>query len=180
MPWAAPHSHWCLRRESTWAAGEQPLLVLCACVPPLKGRSLTLFTKPNSCGTHLGKLGCWLWSAPFSSRFQTPPCLSQVGWEWGIAGPLLLKQKAEFLPILMEELFISGEQHSPLFPSPVRSEPCIVASPAFPWLQTLTLQAWAILRGTVISLYLELCRAGTLSGDLPKPLKPRVLTKPCR
>lgn len=41
-----------------------------------------LFTKSSSGGAHLGKLGCWLESAPSLSKFQTPACLSQVVWEW--------------------------------------------------------------------------------------------------
>lgn len=54
---------------------------------PLKSRSLTLFTKPNSCGARLGKLGCWLGSVPSSSGFQTPTCLSQAGREQGSQSP---------------------------------------------------------------------------------------------
>lgn len=125
----------------------------------------------------LSKAGAW-----YCLQNQTPVVLAWRSWDVGlglplpradskaqpalaklagsrVVSPLLLRQKAEFLLILMEKPFTPGEQHLLLhpttpFPSPVRSEPCVVASPAFPWRQTLTSQAWAIAPGTVISLYL--------------------------
>lgn len=68
----------CKCREK--AAGEQPVL-------PIKGGSSALFTTSSSGGAHLAKLGCWFGSAPSSSKFQTPACLSQVVWEWSSQSP---------------------------------------------------------------------------------------------
>lgn len=75
----------CKRREK--AAGLPGSNLSPSPAAPLKGRSLTLFTKPNSCGARLGKLGCWLGSVPSSSGFQAPACLSQVGREQGSQSP---------------------------------------------------------------------------------------------
>lgn len=113
---------------------------LCVCVPPHKGRSLTLFTKPNCCGAHLGKLGCWLWSAPFSSRFQTPACLSQVGWEWGSWSPPIEAESRISPNFDGRTVYFWRAAFAP-FPFPGEVRALMVASPAFPWLQTLTLQA---------------------------------------
>ena len=75
----------CKCREK--AAGLPGSNLSSSAAAPLKGRSLTLFTKPNSRGACLGKLGCWLGSPPSSSEFQTPACLSQVGRERGSQSP---------------------------------------------------------------------------------------------
>lgn len=72
-----------LRKCSEKAAGLPGSNLSPSAAAPLKGRSLILSTKPNSRGARPEKLGCWLGSAPSSSRFQTPACLSQVGREQG-------------------------------------------------------------------------------------------------
>lgn len=113
--------------------------------------------------------GCWLWSVLPSSRLLPQPASAKLAGS-GVAGPLLLKQRAEFLPISMEEPFISGSStccFSPLpasLPGGVRAR--VVASPALPWGQTETSPAWAGAAGTVISLCL--CRAGR-APQSPRP-----------
>lgn len=126
---------------------------------PLEGRSLTLFTKPHSCGARLRELGCWLGSVPSSGGFQTPACLSQIGQERGSQSPPT-EAKSRISPdfygraVYFQRAALAASPNCPfsLPPPPVKSEPCVVASPAFPWRQTLTSQAWAVAPGTVISL----------------------------
>jgi len=143
----------------------------------LKG-SLTLFIKPDSRGACGGTLGCWLGSAPSSSGFKPQPALGKFAWS-GVASPVLLKQKADFLLILKEEPFTSREQHLLLHstaPFPLR---CSITGIPMVTDRDVT-GVGSSTRDSDFIVPLKLGRAGARSGELPKPPEPRVLTKPCR
>lgn len=148
--------------------------------PRLSKAGARLFTKLNSRGARPGKLGCWLGSAPSSSGFQTPACLSQVVRS-GVVSLLLLKQKAEFLLISMGEPFISREQHLLLHPtaaSPSRGEVralrCSITGVSMATDPVVT-RVGNSDRDSDFIVPPKLGRAGTRWGDLPKP---RLLTMP--
>lgn len=149
---------------------------------PLKGRSLILFTKPDSRGARLEKLGCWLGSAPSSSRFQSPACLSQVGREQGSQSPPT-EAKSRISPdfdgqaVYSRRAALAASPNHPFFlPGEVRALRCSITGISMATDLDIT-GVGNSTRDSDFIVPLKLCRAGTRSGDLPKPRKPRVLTK---
>lgn len=169
MPWSAPRSCWSLQmqRKSSWAAKEQPLPVPC-CLSQRQELDVVYKTQLLWC---LGRLGCWLRSASSLSRFQIPAELAGSR----VASSLLLKQKADFLLISMEEPFTSGKQHlllHPITPFPSLGE----VRPLCRGITGISMVTDPDVRGVGSStrdsdfiVPLKLHRAGTWSGDLLNP-----------